>query len=82
MRPPGQLPLGLGHRAARGREDFLVAPSNQDAVSWIDRWTSWPRGVLAIHGFERQAGRAEEQFSLVAVTHNVDASTPLRPSIA
>lgn len=48
--PLGQLPLGLGHRPARGREDFLVAPSNQEAVHWIDRWTTWPRGVLAVHG--------------------------------
>ncbi|MCH8111576.1 MAG: DNA replication protein [Proteobacteria bacterium] len=50
--PParGQLPLALGHRMARGREDFLVAPSNQDAVHWIDRWSTWPRGILAVHG--------------------------------
>jgi len=44
------LPLALGHRAARGREDFLVAPSNHDAVHWIDRWPAWPRGILAVHG--------------------------------
>ena len=49
-RAPGQLPLGLGHRTARGREDFLVAPSNQEAVHWIDRWPAWPRGLLAVHG--------------------------------
>ncbi len=47
---PGQLALALGHRAARGREDFLVAPSNQEAVHWIDRWPAWPRGILAVHG--------------------------------
>ncbi len=47
---PEQLPLALGHRTARGREDFLVAPSNQEAVHWIDRWPAWPRGVLAVHG--------------------------------
>ena len=49
-RAPGQLALGLGHRTARGREDFLVAPSNHDAVHWIDRWPAWPQGVLAVHG--------------------------------
>ena len=37
-----QLPLDLGHRPALGREDFLVAPSNQGAVAWIDRWPDWP----------------------------------------
>ena len=50
MSAPGQLALGLGHRSARGREDFLVAPSNADAVQWIDRWNAWPRHMLAIHG--------------------------------
>lgn len=36
-----QIPLDLGHRVATGRDDFLVTPSNQDAVSWIDRWPDW-----------------------------------------
>jgi chromosomal replication initiation ATPase DnaA len=37
-----QLPLELGHRPALGREDFLIAPCNQEAVAWIDRWPDWP----------------------------------------
>ena len=28
--------------AAQGREDFLVAPCNEVAVAWIDRWPKWP----------------------------------------
>lgn len=38
-----QLPLELGVRTALGREDFLVAPNNEAAVAWIDRWPDWPR---------------------------------------
>ncbi|PJB72231.1 MAG: DNA replication protein [Alphaproteobacteria bacterium CG_4_9_14_3_um_filter_47_13] len=45
-----QIPLDLGHRPAQGREDFLIAPSNQDAVAWIDRWPEWPAPVLVIYG--------------------------------
>lgn len=45
-----QLLFDLGHRAALGREDFLVAPSNELAVAWIDRWPDWPGPALALHG--------------------------------
>lgn len=45
-----QLTLDLGHRPALGREDFLVAPSNEVAVAWIDRWSARPWPMLAIHG--------------------------------
>ncbi len=48
--PAEQLPLDLGHRPAQGREDFLVAPSNQDAVGWIDRWPAWPAPALVLYG--------------------------------
>jgi chromosomal replication initiation ATPase DnaA len=45
-----QLTLDLGHRPAHGREDFLVANSNQDAVAWIDSWPEWPAPVLILYG--------------------------------
>ncbi|MEE8247519.1 MAG: DnaA/Hda family protein [Alphaproteobacteria bacterium] len=45
-----QLALDLGQRPALGHEDFLVAPSNAEAVAWLDRWPDWPSRVLAIHG--------------------------------
>src|SRR5258706_12553135 len=45
-----QLPLELGHRASFSGEDFLVAPSNQAAVAWLDRWPDWPSPGLALHG--------------------------------
>jgi chromosomal replication initiation ATPase DnaA len=47
---PTQLPLDLPHRRALGRDDFLVAPSNEAAVAWVDRWPDWPFPVLVLHG--------------------------------
>lgn len=45
-----QLALDLGHRPALGREDFLVAGNNADAVAWIDRWPDWPGPALCLVG--------------------------------
>ena len=50
MTGTAQLPLELAPRPALGREDFLVAPSNEVAVAWIDRWPDWPGPVLALYG--------------------------------
>jgi chromosomal replication initiation ATPase DnaA len=47
---PRQLVFELGHRAASGRDDFLVAPSNEDAVRLIDAWPNWPSPSVAISG--------------------------------
>ncbi len=48
--PHPQIPLDLGHRTAMGRDDFLIAPSNQDAVAWIDLWPEWPAPALILYG--------------------------------
>jgi chromosomal replication initiation ATPase DnaA len=45
-----QLPLDLGHLPALGREDFLVAASNDAAIRWLERWPAWPQPALALHG--------------------------------
>lgn len=47
-----QIPFDLGHRTAMAREDFLISPSNQDAVAWIDLWPEWPAPTLIIYGPE------------------------------
>lgn len=47
---PLQLPLELPHRPALGLEDFLVAPSNETAVGFLDRWPDWPFLALVLHG--------------------------------
>ncbi|MBX2834942.1 MAG: DNA replication protein [Micavibrio sp.] len=45
-----QIPLDFAGRSALGREDFLIGPSNADAVAWIDRWPDWPAPLLIING--------------------------------
>lgn len=45
-----QLPLDLGHLPALGREDFLIAASNEAAVKWLERWPDWPQHALALSG--------------------------------
>ena len=45
-----QLALAFEHRPALGAEDFWVAPSNADAVAWIDRWRAWARPALVLYG--------------------------------
>ncbi len=37
-------------RASLGGEDYLVGPSNRDAVAWLDKWPDWPGPSLIIHG--------------------------------
>lgn len=48
----GQLTFDLGHIPALGRDDFLVAPCNAEAVAWIERWPDWPAHALALFGPE------------------------------
>jgi chromosomal replication initiation ATPase DnaA len=45
-----QLLFAFAHRPSLAGDDFLVAPSNRDAVAWIDRWPDWPSTVVAVHG--------------------------------
>ncbi len=46
----GQLAFDLPSRTAQGRDDFLVAAPNADAVAWLDRWPDWPGQALCVHG--------------------------------
>ena len=45
-----QLALNFPHRASLGREDFLVSPCNQEAVTMIEGWPMWPYFALCIYG--------------------------------
>jgi chromosomal replication initiation ATPase DnaA len=45
-----QLAFDFPHRPAFGAEDFLVTPSNEAAVAWLDRWPDWPGCGLILHG--------------------------------
>jgi chromosomal replication initiation ATPase DnaA len=45
-----QLPLPFAIEASRAREDFIVAPCNEEAVRFIDAWPHWPAPAAALHG--------------------------------
>ena len=45
-----QLLLDLGHRTALGKEDFIAAPCNENALLWIERWPDWPATGLVLYG--------------------------------
>jgi chromosomal replication initiation ATPase DnaA len=45
-----QLGLDLPARAALGRDDFMIAPSNAVALAMIDNWQIWPLAKLALTG--------------------------------
>lgn len=42
--------MPFDHRPALAGEDFLVSPSNEQAVKWIDRWPDWPGPLVVIVG--------------------------------
>lgn len=50
MKRPTQQPLALELAPRYGREDFMPAPCNADALSWISNWPDWPGPALALHG--------------------------------
>lgn len=54
---PEQLAFSLTYRPAFGRNDFLVAPCNQEAVTWIDKYPNWSSNALVICG-ERGSGKS------------------------
>lgn len=45
-----QLVFDLSLKPAYGRENFLVAPSNQEAEALVSRWPEWPTHVLCLMG--------------------------------
>jgi len=45
-----QLVLGLEHRPALGRDDFMLSPSSEVAVRMLEDWRGWPGGRLALVG--------------------------------
>ena len=48
--PARQLPLGLPHRAAMTRADFLTGSANREAIALIDGWPAWPAPVVLLAG--------------------------------
>lgn len=50
MTKSAQVPIAFAHRPALGREDFIVAPNNAQAVALVDRWPDWPASVVVLTG--------------------------------
>jgi len=50
MTSPSQLILPLQSAPALGRNDFIVAPGNAEAVAFIDAYPNWPAPSAALHG--------------------------------
>ena len=65
-----QLPLMLSYRKAFGREDFVVAPCNQEAVSWIDKWPNWPVTAVLIYG---ESGSGKTHLASIFSEYHLDA---------
>ena len=72
---PGQLALPFGSRPALGREDFVVAPCNEQALRFIERWPDWPTRAAAIFG-PRDSGKTHlaRIFADLSGAHLVSAS--------
>jgi len=66
-----QLPLMLSYRKAFGREDFIVAPCNQEAVSWIDKWPNWPVPCVLIYG---EKGSGKTHLASIFSEYKIDAA--------
>ena len=50
MKYSKQLPFDFECRPSLGGEDFLVAPSNHEAVAWLDNWSNWPSPLFILYG--------------------------------
>ena len=49
---PRQLVLALDHAVSFAREDFLQGPSNDAALTLVERWPDWPNRVMVLVGPE------------------------------
>lgn len=47
-----QLTLDWDHAPSYAREDFLLAPSNAEALRAVEGWRAWPGGLQALLGPE------------------------------
>ena len=65
-----QLPLSLSYRKAFGRTDFIVAPCNLEAVSWVDKWPKWPLPAVLIYG---EHGAGKTHLGSIFSEHKINA---------
>jgi chromosomal replication initiation ATPase DnaA len=73
-RTPRQLPFDLGHVPGRTRDDFIVTPSNAEALALVDRWPDWPGTVVVLAG-PPGSGKSH----LAAIWRDMAGARPLSP---
>ena len=56
MSDPAQLVFSLDYRPAFGREDFLIAPCNEEAIKWLDKSSTWQSPGILVYG-EKGCGK-------------------------
>jgi chromosomal replication initiation ATPase DnaA len=78
-----QLTFDLGLRPALGRDDFLVTPSNAEAVALIDQWPDWPSHAAVLVGSPgsgkthlAEVWRQKSHAKLIAVQDLTVANVP------
>jgi chromosomal replication initiation ATPase DnaA len=47
---PRQMPLELLHQAGFSRDELVVTPANQAAVTLVDSWPQWPASLMVLAG--------------------------------
>ena len=65
-----QLAFDLTARHAYGRSDFWVAPCNQEAIAWIDKYPDWPMHAVLIYGEE---GSGKTHLASIFSNVHIDA---------
>ena len=65
-----QLALEFPSRQAYGRADFLVAPCNQEAIAWIDRYPNWTTHALLIYG---ESGSGKTHLACIFSENRIEA---------
>lgn len=66
-----QLVLDFPSRPAFGRSNFWVAPCNQEAIAWIDRYPNWPTHALLIYG---EAGSGKTHLAAIFSQERIEAA--------
>jgi len=65
-----QLALEFPSRHAYGRSNFWVAPCNQEAIAWVDKYPEWPMHALLIYG---EAGSGKTHLAAIFSAERIEA---------
>lgn len=75
MDRPRQLPLDFSHAPGYSRDELVVSPANEEAVSLIDRWPNWPAPVMVLSG-PTGAGKTH----LAEIWRSISGAVALHPA--